>query len=55
MGEGWAEIYNDDDYVEVGEALDFAHYLLSRLGVGLLTKQEVRAIFEDFLVGHEEI
>lgn len=56
MGDGWGEIYSDDDYVEVGEALEFAHYLIKRLKYKEQpTQQEVRAIFEDFLAGHEEI
>lgn len=55
MGDGMGEIYNDDDYVEVGEALDFAHYLIKTLKYKERpTRQEVRDIFEEYLTIKED-
>lgn len=49
MADDYSEVYNDDDYLEVGQALQFSRYLLTRLGYEMLPDQELRAIFETFL------
>lgn len=49
MADDYGEPYNDDDYLEVSEALQFGRFLLHRLGDKELTDQELRTIFESFL------